>query len=266
MKQKAFTLIELLVVIAIIGILSSIVLVNLSSSRGKAKIAIGQQFSQSLNNALGSEAVGIWRFENSVNDESGYNNNGIINGGALYVDGLPQLGRALKFDGVGSYVAIPNFPQLDGIETTGKFTLSVWIYPASQRVAGIMGHNTNKGIRFAVENDNRLSISLSTGAASWKAVFSSVCVRQNEWQHTAVTFDKSMGRVAIYHNGVSVGAETFSDTIDLVTPAEFRIGINLSDYFHGVIDDVRIYSEVLNAYKIQKKYTEGLLKYKLTSK
>ncbi len=36
-RQKAFTLIELLVVIAIIGILSSVVLTNLNSSRQKAR-------------------------------------------------------------------------------------------------------------------------------------------------------------------------------------------------------------------------------------
>ncbi len=38
-KLKGFTLIELLVVVAIIGILSTVVVVNLSSSQNKARIS-----------------------------------------------------------------------------------------------------------------------------------------------------------------------------------------------------------------------------------
>lgn len=41
-RKKGFTLIELLVVIAIIGILSSVVLTSLNSSRAKARVAAAQ--------------------------------------------------------------------------------------------------------------------------------------------------------------------------------------------------------------------------------
>ena len=48
MRNRAFTLIELLVVIAIIGLLSSVVLASLSSSRLKARDAIIKQTMNSL--------------------------------------------------------------------------------------------------------------------------------------------------------------------------------------------------------------------------
>ncbi len=47
-----FTLIEVLVVIAVIGILASIVLINVSGSRGKARIAKAQMESRRIYNAI----------------------------------------------------------------------------------------------------------------------------------------------------------------------------------------------------------------------
>ena len=59
MKRQGFTLIELLVVIAVIGLISSIVLVQIKTPRGKAQIAKSLQFSKTIQNVLGSEGVGI---------------------------------------------------------------------------------------------------------------------------------------------------------------------------------------------------------------
>jgi len=50
--QKGFTLIELLMVIAIIGLLSSIVMGNINSSREKARITAGIEFSTSLKRSM----------------------------------------------------------------------------------------------------------------------------------------------------------------------------------------------------------------------
>ena len=91
MNNKSFTLIELLVVIAVIGLLTSIVMVSMKGTRGKAKITKGLQFSQSINHALGAHAVGIWDFNDHdtpgvANDRSGYANHGTITG-ATYIGG-----------------------------------------------------------------------------------------------------------------------------------------------------------------------------------
>src|SRR3989344_2809180 len=58
MRSRGFTLIELLVVIAIIGILSSVVLASLSSSRNRAKTASRASDLHNLQQALEIMAVG----------------------------------------------------------------------------------------------------------------------------------------------------------------------------------------------------------------
>lgn len=110
MKQRGFTLIELLVVIAVIGMLSSIVLVNLSGTRERARISKGLSFSHSVNNALGAYAVGIWSFDkinpdNTITDASNYNNHCIING-SVEDEGIMR--KALNFDGVDDYLNCEN--------------------------------------------------------------------------------------------------------------------------------------------------------------
>lgn len=57
--QKGFTLIELLVVIAIIGILASVLLVNLSSTRNKAKSSAIQLEMNQMRTAMESASNGL---------------------------------------------------------------------------------------------------------------------------------------------------------------------------------------------------------------
>jgi prepilin-type N-terminal cleavage/methylation domain-containing protein len=61
--RSGFTLIELLVVIAIIGMLSSIVLSSLNSSREKARIAAGLAFANHTYRGFGGEAIGVWNLD-----------------------------------------------------------------------------------------------------------------------------------------------------------------------------------------------------------
>lgn len=136
MKDKSFTLIELLVVIAIMGLLSSIVLVNLKGTREKARIAKILEFSQSVNHALGAYAVGIWRFEegqgSTAYDSSGYGNNGKLGDGTCtpgfgncpnWTTGI--LGYALSFDGTDDYVQVVHSASLN---ITSAITLEAWVY------------------------------------------------------------------------------------------------------------------------------------------
>jgi prepilin-type N-terminal cleavage/methylation domain-containing protein len=128
MKNKAFTLIELLVVIAIIGVLASIVLVNLSGAQEKARIAKTLQWTGTAHRSLGGSLVGHWNFndpDNRYKDISGRNNHGSCTSCPTAVEGVSGAGSsALSFNG-------NNFLRLPNINPNNAITVSAWVKSAS---------------------------------------------------------------------------------------------------------------------------------------
>ena len=94
-ESRGFTLIELLVVIAIIGILSSVTLASLNSSRGKARDARRLQDVKQIQTAL----------ELYIDDNNGEYPDDIysaadglaLSGGKTYLDPVPQDPRASNY-------------------------------------------------------------------------------------------------------------------------------------------------------------------------
>jgi prepilin-type N-terminal cleavage/methylation domain-containing protein len=130
MIRKAFTLVELLVVISIIGLLSSIAVVSMGSSREKARLASGQQFAASVDHAVGDQIVGQWNFDECsgtvANDTSGNGNNGAFVGSPTWSTNTPSgKGCSLNFNAVGNYISVPDSNSLD---LASNFTISFWVY------------------------------------------------------------------------------------------------------------------------------------------
>ena len=274
-----FTLIELLVVIAIIGVISSIVLVNLSGTREKAKIARGLSFSQSVNHALGAYAVGIWRFDEGVGaiayDSSGYGNNGNIIG-AIFTKGI--LGSALVFDGSNDYVDTPYIQS-----NVTAYTIEVWVKTTD---AGNMkvfvqdrgsgagksltlgigttggGHGGPGKVGFEVDSD-----SIDIGISSVQTI------NDGNWHHVVGVWSAPVGisispsQFKIYIDGIETSVTTGS-VGSVSSPLTGLGGTKIArhdawnTWFNGTIDEVRIYNSALTAGQIQKHYAQGLEKHK----
>lgn len=257
-----FTLIELLVVIAIIGLLASIVLVSFSSTGTKARIAKAQSFSQSVQNALGAYAVGIWDFNNgTANDRSGNNNNGTVYG-ANFVDSDINLGRALSLDG-NDYVSVPHNSIFNF--GTGDFTAEAWIKMPNQapshsavvfKLSGTVGF-----MLLGQDADNSFKPSFRVSTYSSDGVIGNNTIYDNQWHHIAGS--RSSGNISIYVDGV-LHNKASGKTNDINNSSALTIGNAGSSYwFTGLIDGVKIYNQALTAVEIQKYYAEGLKKYEL---
>ena len=79
----------------------------------------------------------------------------------------------------------------------------------------------------------------------------------NTWTHLAVTF--GAGTLRLYVNGVQVGTQAVSGTLRTSADA-LTIGGNgvWSEWFAGLIDEVRIYNRALTQAEIQAGMSQTL--------
>jgi len=277
-NNKAFTLIELLVVISIIGLLSSIVLVATKGSRDKARIAKGLEFSQTIQNTIGSEAVGIWDFDNcTAQDSSGYGNNGTINGAVCSSDtpysaiGQGTGKNSLSFDGTDDYVNVANSTSLT---PTSAITIESWVRidttPTNpNQYRGIVWKSSStdpdQHVAYALAlhtttTHAKFFLSTDSPTLNGQNITSASALPLNTWSFITGTYESSTGTMKLYINGAlsKTGSLTAGATIRVSTSA-VRIGINhTADYFDGLVDDVRVYSQALTQSQIQQQYVEGL--------
>jgi prepilin-type N-terminal cleavage/methylation domain-containing protein len=255
--HKAFTLVELLVVVAVLALLASIVFSNLTGAREQAKISNALSFQSNMHNLLGADLVGWWNFDGNVNDYSGIGNNGTVFG-ATYVDDAPTgKGKSLKFNGSSNYVEIPHHStQL----LVNGGTISAWIKP----VGGTTGRVVDKSDGGSAENGFGYSINVDGSRMRFRVVsrivysaVDSITIDGKKWQYVTVTWDGS-GKVTHYVNDTQSGTPASIDNLSSITTEHtLRIGRSgSSDYFNGLIDDVRIYSRALTAYEVQTLYAQ----------
>jgi prepilin-type N-terminal cleavage/methylation domain-containing protein len=263
---KGFTLIELLVVISIIGVISSVIFVSFSGSRDKARLAKAQQFDADISHALGAYAVGIWRFEDisggEVSDESGYGNNGTIQGDPVLVDSEIYPGtKALQFDG-SDYIEILNNPS--HLQVTGGITIVFWAYPESYHTARRNPICKAYGGEFCMTMEINSSIHLFYGtcggncspytSSSWPVG----TLENNKWIHIAWTKSPDTGKAIAYANGKAVqiaSCGVYCNTT--ASAANILIGDGYTSGFIGTLDDVRIYNEALSSAQIQQHFVAG---------
>ncbi len=265
-NKKAFTLIELLVVIAIIGLLATIIGVNVNSARNKANTAKSIQFSDNIYHSIGDNCVAYYDFndtaDGTLKDISGNNNTGTIHGAVsttslTYSGG--NLGNALYFDGVDDYVEVIDSDNLD---LATAFTLEAWVNRSTMGVA----QNTimYKGQNYVLHIDE------STGKVNLLWMYDSVwryhtsigIIPKNIWNHIAVVFDGT--NVVFFING-KLDREVPKIGNPSNNTSSFKIGYwTTTQHFTGFIDEVRIYSTALISAQIQQHYAEGLLKYLLS--
>ena len=200
-----------------------------------------------LSSTVRADLVGWWRLDEGTGttafDSSGNGNDGTILGNPQWVAGM--IGGALDFDGDGDYVDCGNDPIFD---ITEEITLTVWVN-ANDILNGENNCWLGKG-------DNTYAIKHQTGNyleffifdGEWHSTNYTTDIESlnGDWHHMAGTYDGS--ELKFYLNGELAANLVYSSTIGTAAH-NVTLGENsqaTGRYFDGMLDDARIYNEVLS--------------------
>jgi len=183
----------------------------------------------------------------TASDSSGNQHQGTIGGTPNWITG--QIDGALDFDGATNYI------DVDDQVASGTFTLAMWLKPrdipySTGYYAVLHDDQWNSG---SVHGHLRANTSLfDIDINGDPDVTSTTVLQEDEWYHFVATVDTSAERVAnLYVNGVLESTGTGGSGTPYLGPLNFGAWNNSERYYHGAMDDIRVYSRVLTEGYVQ---------------
>jgi chitodextrinase len=188
-------------------------------------------------------------------DVSGNGHTGSIDGAAWTTSG--RFGDALRFDGAGDWVTVPD---AGGLDLTNEMTLEAWVRPdalgtvwrtvALKEQPGSLVYALYANAQTNGPNGHAfVGGDMDVGSTSRLPV--------KRWTHVATTYDGS--RLQLYVNGATVGSRPLTGSLTTSTGA-LRIGGNAvwDEWFSGTIDDVRVYNRAIGPKDVKKDMRSSL--------
>ena len=205
--------------------------------------------------------VAYYPFNGNANDESGYNNNGIITGATLTSDRFGRTNRAYNFDGIDDVIRItdPTSGVLDFMG--GSFTITAWIKtldPDGGMVCKAIGANSDGDYGLELVDNGKFKINVGYGGGVGGLRHSQNIINSGEWKHIVGVY-QNRTNINVYVNGVLNNGYYYFDNGDMGdSPADLLFGKATNTgggyYYTGSLDEIRIYNKALSNTEIDSLY------------
>ena len=177
-----------------------------------------------------------------------------LGGDARFVDS--PFGQAVSLDGDYDSVVIPRNDAMN--VGNGDFTVAVWIRPTELRMAGIVALGAYDGVRGwyldmpSNKGDLRIETTGPDTLSNGAVISPQGILRKDAWQHVAAVVRRGAGESRLYVNGYPVAKGAIGPKNIDNQELDLHIGqIPAAGYFHGELDEVRIYRRALNEAELQ---------------
>ena len=219
--------------------------------------------------AQNDSLIAYYPFTGNADDASGHGFNGVVNGAILSNDRAGQSDRAYAFDGVSGYVDIP----YDSSFYPASISAAVWVNVESLPDSGIYYILTTSGdnktppydpFRIKLDSTGRVIVRYEGDRDSLQINMTSATVlNPGAWYYITTYYDHAAGRGALYIDGQLEKSRNRLMNLD-TNRIGLRIGAGqnhirqekIADFFHGRIDDIRLFNRALSDSEIQALFNE----------
>lgn len=209
--------------------------------------------------------IGLWKLDEgsglTANDSSTSSNPGTLLGGTAWQSSCKSNSCA-SFDGINDSIST----TASILNNVSNFSISLWVNPTSfGGWKGIIGKGLgdNNVITIQAHTGGQMFVDVDNGVSNSFGNTSAGVLSTGQWYHLVMTYDgngaTNADKLKLYVNGTNT-ALSFTGSIPAQTGGT-NTGIlyigqlgYASNYFNGLVDDVRIYSHTLSPIEVTGIY------------
>lgn len=217
--------------------------------------------------------VAYYPFNGNTVDETPNFNDATIFGATLTTDRFGNQNSAYDFDGVDDYLSIAHDNSISFDGFSESYSFSYWVNSATPKLAdpafrlfekritglndekypviigGVAGTNDYSS-QYVVYDGTPPSTNVTTPGAEW----------DGNWHHMTFIVDNANWEMRIYIDAVLAASTPLDLSSSTANTADLLIGTNyqLLNFYHGALDDIRLYEDVLTECEIFALYIEDM--------